>query len=328
MLFTLFCPEYLTWISLQQWQRARRYKDIRRLGHKDWTIQHAFYVDMGGLKIKLESRQGTRRPEMTKRHADIVETGDAVEITIRLEDLIVLLNTKLFILPRISTHELEERSKSDLFAQFITSCQVIYFGVRTLGRVVSDLPISPLELSTMAFVSCAAFVEFFWWYKPLDMRSSTIISLGSESYAAFADIIPALRLNTPEQDLAEKKDIKLWFNRFLKEDSVLKESVIHVVWIGCIFNGVHIAAWNYSFGSSLEGLLWKIASVGACGSIVITWLSSYIRPKSIGYAITILSMLFYVFCRIYLFIETFVSLRSGPAALYQSATWQNYLPGS
>ena len=38
----------------------------------------------------------------------------------------------------------------------------------------------------------------------------------------------------------------------------MKRNVINAVWIGCIFNGIHVAAWNFSFASKREQLLWQI----------------------------------------------------------------------
>jgi hypothetical protein len=111
------------------------------------------------------------------------------------------------------------------------------------------------------------------------------------------------------------------------EGDEMKRNVIHAVWIGCIFNGIHISAWNFSFASEPEQLLWRITSVGACAAVALMWAVTFIRPKVIGLVLAGLSAIFYCICRIYLMVEVFVGLRSVPEALYQSAAWQNALPG-
>jgi hypothetical protein len=329
MLITLLCPEYVTWVAFEQWQRACRYKEICKLGYKDWTIQQGFYIDMGGLQVTVEGvalEGGGPKLQVGKKNGDILEFNDGACFTIRLDDFILLMKAGLLPLPNITLHDLKERSKNDQFARVVTSLQVLYFAAHSFGRLASNLPISPLEISTLAFVCCAAFIEYFWWNKPLDLRSATATTLSPDKRTHFVSILPKLRFNSPEQDLAEKVDLKLFFDRILEEDE-MKRNVIHAVWIGCIFNGIHISAWNYSFASEPERLLWRIASTGACAAVVLMWAVTFIRPKIIGLVLAGLSAIFYCICRIYLMVEVFVGLRSAPEALYQSTAWQNVLPG-
>jgi hypothetical protein len=114
MLITLLYPEYVTWIAFEQWQRACKYKDVCKLGHKDWTIQHGFYVDMGGYQVTLEGRSPNL--PVGKGNDDILELDNGVRFTIRLNDLILLVEADVLPLPDIRIHDLEERSKNDQFA--------------------------------------------------------------------------------------------------------------------------------------------------------------------------------------------------------------------
>jgi hypothetical protein len=194
------------------------------------------------------------------------------------------------------------------------------------GRLGSNLPVSTLEVSTLAFICCAAFVECFWWSKPLDLRSATVTTLSPDKHDQFISILPRLRFNPPEQELAEKSDLKLFFERMLAGDE-MKKNVIHAVWIGCIFNGIHVAAWNFSFASKSERLLWQITSVGASSGVALVWVLTFVRPKVLGLVLAGLSTIFYCICRAYLMLEVFVGLRSVPEALCRSVAWQNALPG-
>lgn len=168
MLITLLYPEYVAWITFSQWQRSRRYRDVCG----DWTMQHRFYVDMGGLQVQLEgpTSSSLRLGRFEKGIEDVqkLEEDENVRFTIRLHDLILLMKANVLPLPDIRLQDLKERSKNDTFVQVITTLQILYFVVHSLG---SRLPISTLELSTLAFVCCAALVEFFWWCKPLDLRT-------------------------------------------------------------------------------------------------------------------------------------------------------------
>lgn len=323
MLITLLCPEYVTWIALGQWQKARRYKEIFDMGDKSWTMQHAFYVDMGGLQLMLpNSARFQVSPSGT-----IIEPEKGIRYDIRHDDLILSVQNRLLKSPDVSASELKERSKNDRFAQVITVLQIVYFTSVTFGRVASRLPISPLEVSTLAFVCCAAFVEYFWWHKPLDMRSATVVELDRDKIDEFIAIFPRLAFKMPEQDLAEKIDLKLFFDRILGEDD-MKENAKHAVWIGCIFNGIHISAWFFIFPSLVEQRLWQVTSVTACASVGLMWVATFIRWRTLGLVLSSLCAIAYCICRIYLVVEVFAGLRLAPAALYESPGWQNALPGA
>lgn len=268
MLITLLCPEYVTWIAFEQWQRACKYKEVCKLGYKGWTMQQAFYVDMGGFQATLEG--GSSLLRVDQGNSDVVEVNDRACFTIRLDDLIVLMKADILPLPNIPIHDLKERSKDDQFGRIVTSLQVLYFVVHSFGRLACNLPISPLEVSTLAFVCCAAFVECFWWNKPMDLRTVTVTTLSLDKHEAFITILPELHFHPSEQELAENGigDFKHFFDRVF-DGAEMKRKLIHAVWIGCLFNGIHISAWNYSFASGPERLLWQITSVGACAAIVL-----------------------------------------------------------
>lgn len=253
MLITLLCPEYVTWMAFLQWQRARRYREVCMLGYKDWTMEHGFYVDMGGLQISLEgSCPGLQ--QFGKGDGYILEFDDSMRFTIRLDDLILLLKADLLPLPNIHIRDLKERSKNDQFATIVTSLQVLYFVVQSVGRLGSNLPISTLEVSTLAFVCCAAFVEYFWWNKPLDLRTTTVTTLAPDKHVQFISIMPRLHFNIPEQDLAEINGFQQLFERVLGDET--RRRTLHAVLVGCLFNGIYIFAWNFSFASETERLLW------------------------------------------------------------------------
>ena len=325
-LVTLLCPEYIAWIAFEQWQRARGYRVVRELEHNDWTMQHGFYVDMGGFQIELEGKDYSLLAAL-EPNSDVLELDDCVRFTIRLDDLISLLKAGVLATPRIYCYDLDERSKNDLFAQVVTSLQVLYFVVNCCSRLGSNLPISTLEVSTVAFACCAAFVQYFWWYKPLDLRSTTVMALNPCQHARFISLLPSLRFNRSEQDLAEKKrDFKLFFDRILPGGE-MNGKVIHGLWIGFVFNGIHVSSWNYSFASETEQLLWRTAGLGACGAIALLWAATFIRPRMAGLLLCSLSTIFYCVCRAYLLVEVFVGLRSVPGGLYQSPAWENALPG-
>lgn len=322
MLITLLCPEYVTWIAFQQWQSARRWVELVQPGAQDWSMQHAFYVDMGGLQLSIPGNAKFQ----ASANGFIKELEKGVVYDIRHDDLIVSMKNGVLPRPSIPASELQERSKNDRFAQLVTLFQIVYFTTITFGRLAAGLPVSTLEISTLAFISCAAFIEYFWWHKPLDLRNATTIKLSEDKLPAFIKLFPELRFKIPEQDLAEMIDVKLFFDRMFTEHDMKKDAK-HAVWIGCIFNGIHISAWYFDFPTDTERLLWQIASVGACGAVAGLWAAAFVKPKLLGLLVGSGSAVFYCLCRLYLMIAVFSSLRLSPKGLYDSPKWQSALPG-
>jgi hypothetical protein len=119
------------------------------------------------------------------------------------------------------------------------------------------------------------------------------------------------------------------------------------------YGGVHFAASNFHFPTPTEQLLWKIASllimVGIPGSIVLMALNSVVfgcigLPKFPGlsesrsedivfvvlggaFGIQILALvLAYSSARLFLIVESFISVRYLPIGVYVTIDWSNYIP--
>src|ERR1700749_2222933 len=86
---TILCPVYVIGVAFEQWWRARKYREIRKLGYNDWTMQHGFYIDMGCFQVELHGK-GTSLPTASE-NGDIIELEDSLLFTIRLENLILLM---------------------------------------------------------------------------------------------------------------------------------------------------------------------------------------------------------------------------------------------
>ncbi|PVH97159.1 hypothetical protein DM02DRAFT_568364 [Periconia macrospinosa] len=119
---------------------------------------------------------------------------------------------------------------------------------------------------------------------------------------------------------------------------------------GLCYGGLHLTAWNSSYRSITEELLWKISAIGiaAVGLLlhalgfsydVYKWLkkeasprptSNASRPYSLwhvymGFLLLVLGM-FYVFARFYLVVESFLSLTHLPESAFLVPKWSQYFP--
>lgn len=73
-------------------------------------------------------------------------------------------------LPNISKEQIQDKSKADPLVKSIVCLQTTWFCVQCVGRIASKLPISPLELNTLAHATCALIVYVLWWDKPVEVE--------------------------------------------------------------------------------------------------------------------------------------------------------------
>ena len=172
----------------------------------------------------------------------------------------------------------------------------------------------------------AAVIAFFWWHKPLDLRSMTTITIPMDKERSFLDIFDRLEFSCTEQELAEQINAKSFFNK-AHESEAIRSGGIHLVWIGCLFNGIHVVARNSSFATLVEKMMWRACSNAGCISLIISYLFMFIPSQALSLALNVgLIAPVYITVRIFLVVEVLVGLRCLPGEVYQEVDWSNFLP--
>ncbi|KIK53930.1 hypothetical protein GYMLUDRAFT_922656 [Collybiopsis luxurians FD-317 M1] len=70
------------------------------------------------------------------------------------------------LIGRIPEAEIKDRSHSDGFSKLIAVMQTTWFVVQLLARWIEGLPVTELEVMTLAFAAMNVLIYFFWWDKP------------------------------------------------------------------------------------------------------------------------------------------------------------------
>ncbi|RLL96200.1 hypothetical protein CFD26_101502 [Aspergillus turcosus] len=78
-------------------------------------------------------------------------------------------------LPITTVDDIQDRSKSDAFTKFFALLQCAWLVIQSIARACAGLPITELELTTLAFIFCAFVMYWFWWDKPFDIQTPTIL---------------------------------------------------------------------------------------------------------------------------------------------------------
>lgn len=79
------------------------------------------------------------------------------------------------LLPSISKEDIVDKSKTDGTGKFICCIQVGWMIVSAITRTAVGLPVTPLELNTIAHVVCALLIYVFWWDKPRWVNEPTVL---------------------------------------------------------------------------------------------------------------------------------------------------------
>jgi hypothetical protein len=72
--------------------------------------------------------------------------------------------------PRISKAEIEDRSKGDAISKGVVILQTGWFVTQCIARGAQGLPITELELATVAFAALNFVIYLLWWDKPQNVQ--------------------------------------------------------------------------------------------------------------------------------------------------------------
>ena len=138
-----------------------------------WTITHGFYTTMGGFAIStLSPLSDTSTSFHPRSHP---------RTTLTPNGLAFLLTHIPNALPRLTAPEILDKSKADGLKKTLVCLQATWFCVSTVTRLIQHLPISLLELNSVAHALCALVIYACWWDKPLDVGEPTVISAAEGS---------------------------------------------------------------------------------------------------------------------------------------------------
>lgn len=85
----------------------------------------------------------------------------------------------------LSLDDICDKSKSDNAAKLLALLQVTWFSAQCILRISYHLPLSQLESMTLGYIPLFVVTYFFWWNKPKDIRSPSMVVLPEMSLEQF-----------------------------------------------------------------------------------------------------------------------------------------------
>ncbi|KAK4443628.1 hypothetical protein QBC34DRAFT_498867 [Podospora aff. communis PSN243] len=178
ILVGLFAPEILVYVAWFQRRRVKRLskeltaifkegaeKDPKLKRTHDWTTTHSWFTYMGGFAIDTNQGQEDLPGEYIPGSPRIVLSKKAVAVLARVG-----------MLPDISKGSIKDKSKADSLAKALVITQASWLILQCIMRFANRLPVTVLELNTLAHAVCALLIYALWWEKPLDVTEPHMLT--------------------------------------------------------------------------------------------------------------------------------------------------------
>ena len=311
----------------------------------------------GGSVIKMQPKT------FLEMHLPWMDRSASSTFTMTEDHLLQLAERGHFL--QISSRLIMDKSKADLLAKGLTICQVSWFIIQSISRRVSGLPLTLFELHTISQVLTALVLYTLWWYKPKDVSSATPVPVAGLQ-ADLEEIISVAEKDDKDNDPPLEDTDKRGFSSRTSAHSKIEIGSIlvgpFIVQVVC--SAVHMVAspqWSngsFHFPSQTEATLWTASGYILLGLSVLSLLElgvGYLIRRALpefgmsglqiinryqskaarllGWGLVILWGVIHIpygplnfGSRMFLILESFISLRSIPLEAYFLPDWTTYIP--
>ncbi|EAW12093.1 uncharacterized protein ACLA_008530 [Aspergillus clavatus NRRL 1] len=217
---------------------------------------------------------------------------------VQLEELGIFPATKASdiknrALPITTIDDIQDRSKSDSFTKFFALLQCAWLVIQSIARACAGLPITELELTTLAFIFCALIMYWFWWDKPFDVQTPTILFCPPEKAKQMREVIKKRYRFL----LEENEDPSFHQLSFMAADGFLEmfsssaehppltqklsplSVAVSFYLTAFIFAGLHLIAWNWEFPTPMARTMWRVFGLMMLTSSVLPMFGFWVRSK-------------------------------------------------
>ena len=257
-----------------------------------------------------------------------------------------------FVMP--TEEEIKDRGKSDWLAKSLVLLQTSWFIMQCIARAIGHLPVTHLEIVTLAYAAINFAIYVFWWNKPLNVNRPVRVFRKSEPSETQPQPILETRKLTWDEGLqtilyfivgAQDDDVVLsredrvprfWANNSSRSDLGIADSI--VLGVGVCFGAIHCIAWLFPFPTHVELLIWRISSVAITAVpiyiflmlFLVDWLGeanlgSATAVGIIGFSILPAGIL-YILARAVTLFLAFTSLRELPHGAFDTVHWTTFIP--
>ncbi|KAI1467513.1 uncharacterized protein F4812DRAFT_429839 [Daldinia caldariorum] len=176
----------------------------------------------------------------------------------------------------ISEAHIDRLVKREALAKAIALLQIFWILISAIARGCFHRPMSQLEIMTVAFAACAVATYIIRWNKPQNVEVWT--DLANKHYDLrkfyephrFRDTMKRKSLNGPRKNRGP-----CFRNDTLRPYHISKLFLPILIICMVIIGSLHLIAWDFSFPSEVETIMWRVASVASAGIPLLLLICSY-----------------------------------------------------
>ena len=327
----LLVPEYVLSWAIRQYLTARKIgsKDEGELEHctlgfnssnslldLQWSKTHGFFIIMGGFHLFKRGSKDKHSLKTTNNvkpisHEKDIPLHPLAAIDLYGDNPTLDIDFSSFYIP--TEAEIEDKGKSDWLAKSLVLVQMSWFVMQCIARAIEHLPITHLEIVTIAYVAMNFVMYILWWNKPLDVNQPIRVFRKSDPRVADngidshgegesrpSEMHPQPILEGQEStleavykglramalfivggqdvnvNLSHEDRVPMFWANGDDDNSDASIAVLIVFGVGVCFGAIHCIAWYFSFPTHTELLIWRISCVA------ITTLPIYI-PLAVAF---------------------------------------------
>ncbi len=192
-------------------------------------------------------------------------------------------------LAAISPETIEDKSKGDALSKTFSVLQISWFVVQCVARANQHLPITLLEMTTLAYAGLSMIMYSLWWHKPLNVKYH--ISLDGPYSRSMPETHHPEASASPVNPLRHRWVSTLhWIKLTILGESAqgsyedigegafpfnsggterdMTSRIVTMPGVGFLFGAFHCVAWSFYFPSHTEMMLWRLSSmaiiIGLC----------------------------------------------------------------
>ncbi|KAJ7319261.1 hypothetical protein DFH08DRAFT_754190 [Mycena albidolilacea] len=335
MLVGIIAPELIAGFAARQFLDARWFSNEYGV-----SITHGFFFAMGGF-VSADGHHPVATEEQLRLRPDY-----------------------LAAIRSIREGDIEDRSKGDLLSKGVILLQGLWFTIQCLARVHQHLPLTELEVATLAFQFVNIFIWLLWLHKPLDVQQPILLGPANEfvPLAKLPESRPLLhRIGAVPAALLGGYYSDLNFSAFTSVPSFWSTHKFGVgvpgsvgftskfifiqFLVGTVFGLIHCTAWNVHFPSTAELLIWRSCSLVIAATpftltlvyilaalyskLPLHWRRKRLTEKLLSLSCDIVvyaPSAAYIAARLILIVLSFVTLRALPPGAFVDVNWSTYIP--
>ena len=246
--------------------------------------------------------------------------------------------------------EIQDKGKSDWLAKSLVLLQTSWFVMQCIARAIKHLPVTHLEIVTLAYAAMNFVIYAFWWNKPLNVNRPVRVFQKSDVEEPISEV-PRLASETNRNgfetminfitggqdggvDLSREDRVPRFWANSTDNNAIIADVIM--LGVGICFGAIHCIAWGFPFPTHAELLMWRVSSVAITAiptyMPLVALLAIQLADMDFDTTAFILgislfpSAILYIIARMFTLVLALTSLRELPPGSYDTVHWTTFIP--